>query len=85
MDRATVLKKWSEAPLTAENNYVNGRRTDLIAVHNAGVPGEQLAEGAGWTPELRTTVHHPGPSPCWSASGRGGQGVRPPMTGAYPR
>lgn len=59
VDRATVLKKWSEAPLTAENNYVNGRRTDLIAVHNAGVPGEQLTEGAGWTPGLRTTVHHP--------------------------
>ncbi|MFF9686470.1 polysaccharide lyase family 1 protein [Streptomyces sp. NPDC014623] len=58
-DKATVLKKWSEAPLTAENNYVNGRKTDLIAVHNAGVPAGQLTEGAGWTPQLRTKVSHP--------------------------
>ncbi|WP_461029990.1 pectate lyase family protein, partial [Streptomyces sparsus] len=59
VDPATILKKWSEAPLTAENNIVNGRRTDLIAVHNAGVPDEQLARGAGWTPTLRTRVHNP--------------------------
>ncbi|MET8173536.1 pectate lyase family protein [Streptomyces clavifer] len=59
LDRATLLKKWSESSLTAENNYVNGRKTDLIAVHNAGVPTEQLTEGAGWTPELRTRVDHP--------------------------
>ncbi|MFE8009239.1 polysaccharide lyase family 1 protein [Streptomyces sp. NPDC057418] len=58
-DKATILKKWSESSLTAENNYVNGRKTDLIAVHNAGVPTEQLTEGAGWTPELRTRVDHP--------------------------
>ncbi|MET7579896.1 MULTISPECIES: pectate lyase family protein [Streptomyces] len=59
VDRATILKKWSESSLTAENNYVNGRKTDLVAVHNAGVPAEQLTEGAGWTPGLRTSVHHP--------------------------
>ncbi|KAB2589161.1 pectate lyase family protein [Streptomyces arboris] len=59
VDRATILKKWSESSLTAGNNYVNGRKTDLIAVHNAGVPGEHLTEGAGWTPRLRTAVHHP--------------------------
>ncbi|WP_180687032.1 pectate lyase family protein, partial [Streptomyces gossypiisoli] len=35
---AKILKKWKEAPLTAENNYVNGRLTDLIAVHNAEIP-----------------------------------------------
>lgn len=58
-DKATILKKWSESSLTAENNYVNGRKTDLVAVHNAGVPAEQLTEGAGWTPELRTKVDHP--------------------------
>ncbi|WP_406389254.1 polysaccharide lyase family 1 protein [Streptomyces sp. NBC_00887] len=58
-DKATILKKWSESPLTADNNYVNGRKTDLIAVHNAGVPAEQLTVGAGWTPELRTKVDHP--------------------------
>ncbi|MBD2831362.1 polysaccharide lyase family 1 protein [Streptomyces sp. NPDC053741] len=59
LDRAKILKKWSESSLTAENNYVNGRKTDLIAVHNAGVPAEQLTEGAGWTPTLRTRVSHP--------------------------
>ncbi|WP_155054932.1 pectate lyase family protein [Streptomyces blattellae] len=51
-----VLKKWNESPLTAENNYVNGRLTDLIAVHNAEIPGETLQSGAGWTPALRTKV-----------------------------
>jgi pectate lyase len=54
-----VLKKWNEAPLTAENNYVNGRLTDLIAVHNAEIPAETLQSGAGWTPTLRTKVDHP--------------------------
>ncbi|MEU9061865.1 pectate lyase [Streptomyces sp. NPDC048430] len=58
-DKATILKKWSESSLTAGDNYVNGRKTDLIAVHNAGVPAEQLTEGAGWTPTLRTKVDHP--------------------------
>lgn len=56
---AKVLKKWSEAPLTARNNYVNGRLTDLIAVHNAEIPDETLQSGAGWTPVLRTRVDHP--------------------------
>ncbi|EGX57600.1 pectate lyase [Streptomyces zinciresistens K42] len=54
-----VLKKWSEAPLTAENNYVNGRRVDLVAVHNAEIPEETLSTGAGWRPVLRTEVDHP--------------------------
>ncbi|WP_199549089.1 polysaccharide lyase family 1 protein [Streptomyces sp. N35] len=54
-----ILKKWKEAPLTAEGNYVNGRATDLIAVHNAEIPAEQLQSGAGWTPTLRTKVDDP--------------------------
>ncbi|WP_329278599.1 pectate lyase family protein [Streptomyces sp. NBC_01451] len=54
-----VLKKWKESPLTAENNYVNGRLTDLIAVHNAEIPAETLQSGAGWTPTLRTKVDPP--------------------------
>ncbi|WP_405815488.1 pectate lyase [Streptomyces sp. NBC_01390] len=54
-----VLKKWSESPLTAVNNYVNGRATDLIAVHNAEIPAETLQSGAGWTPTLRTKVDSP--------------------------
>ncbi|MGW3726390.1 pectate lyase family protein [Streptomyces sp. NPDC000851] len=54
-----VLKKWNESPLTAENNYVNGKLTDLIAVHNAEIPEETLQSGAGWKPTLRTKVDHP--------------------------
>ncbi|MEV6179322.1 polysaccharide lyase family 1 protein [Streptomyces sp. NPDC052015] len=53
---AKVLKKWSEAPLTADGNRVNGRAVDLIAVHNAEIPAETLQSGAGWTPTLRTKV-----------------------------
>jgi pectate lyase len=56
ISEATILKKWSEAPLTADDNYVNGTLTDLIAVHNAGVPTEILQSGAGWTPTLRTKI-----------------------------
>jgi pectate lyase len=53
---AKVLKKWSEAPVTAAGNLVNGRPVDLIAVHNAEIPAETLQSGAGWTPALRTKV-----------------------------
>lgn len=56
---AKTLKKWSEAPLTAEGNYVNGALVDLIAVHNAEIPAETLQSGAGWTPTLRTKVDSP--------------------------
>jgi pectate lyase len=52
----TILKRWNDAPLTADDNYVNGRRVDLIAVHNAEVPTEILRSGAGWTPTLRTRI-----------------------------
>ncbi|MET9892967.1 pectate lyase [Streptomyces sp. NPDC006465] len=56
---AKILKKWKEAPLTAADNYVNGVRTDLIAVHNAEIPAETLQSGAGWTPVLRTKIDAP--------------------------
>ncbi|MEU5754956.1 polysaccharide lyase family 1 protein [Streptomyces sp. NPDC047853] len=58
---AKVLKKWSEAPVTAAHNRVNGRGVDLIAVHNAEIPAETLRSGAGWTPTLRTQV-----LPAWA-------------------
>ncbi|GAA4012651.1 pectate lyase [Streptomyces plumbiresistens] len=54
-----ALKKWNDSPLTAENNHVNGKLTDLIAVHNAEIPAETLRSGAGWTPTLRTKVDSP--------------------------
>lgn len=53
---AKVLKRWNVSPLTADDNYVNGRLTDLIAVHNAEIPAEVVQSGAGWTPTLRTRV-----------------------------
>ncbi|MFD9435449.1 polysaccharide lyase family 1 protein [Streptomyces sp. NPDC060002] len=53
---AKVLKRWTVSPLTADDNYVNGTLTDLIAVHNAEIPAEVLESGAGWTPTLRTKV-----------------------------
>lgn len=53
---AKVLKRWNVSPLTADDNYVNGVKTDLIAVHNAEIPAETLQSGAGWTPALRTAV-----------------------------
>ncbi|MGW0581698.1 pectate lyase family protein, partial [Streptomyces sp. NPDC002920] len=53
---AKALKRWNVSPLTADDNYVNGVKTDLIAVHNAEIPAETLESGAGWTPTLRTGV-----------------------------
>ncbi|MFE9406396.1 polysaccharide lyase family 1 protein [Streptomyces sp. NPDC006530] len=68
---ASVLKKWSDAPLTATGNYVNGRPVDLIAVHNAELPGEALRSGAGWTPTLRTHVDDARSVPGIVAKGAG--------------
>jgi len=72
----SVLKKWKEAPVTAADNYVNGRRTDLIAVHNAEVPGETLQSGAGWTPTLRTRVDSPRAVPTLVDHGAGAGRLR---------
>ncbi|MEE1928290.1 pectate lyase [Streptomyces sp. TRM 70351] len=89
----TVLKKWSEAPLTAGDNLVNGRKVDLIAAHNALNPDTPLRSGAGWTPELRDRVDAtwavPGLVFLWAGAGklawheprgtgaRGAEGQRP--------
>lgn len=54
-----ILKKWSEAPLTAARNHVNGAETDLVAAHNADNPDTPLRRDAGWTPTLRTRVDDP--------------------------
>lgn len=56
---ALILKKWKDSPVTTANNYVNGRKTDLLAVHNAEIPEEALRPDAGWTPVLRPRVDHP--------------------------
>ncbi|MCX4761080.1 pectate lyase [Streptomyces sp. NBC_01275] len=69
-----VLKRWNVSPLTADDNYVNGTPTDLIAVHNAEIPAEVLQSGAGWTPTLRTKVDPAGSVPrivdCGAGAGR---------------
>ncbi|MFC9286076.1 polysaccharide lyase family 1 protein [Streptomyces sp. NPDC057052] len=70
---AKTLKKWSEAPVTADGNYVNGRPVDLIAVHNAEIPAETLRPGAGWTPTLRTRVD-PAKAVPGIVTGRAGAG-----------
>ncbi|MGW4821253.1 pectate lyase family protein [Streptomyces sp. NPDC004227] len=54
-----ILKKWKDSPVTESHNYVNGRLTDLIAVHNAQVPDEILRRGGDWTPALRTRIDNP--------------------------
>ncbi|WP_051844835.1 pectate lyase [Streptomyces sp. NRRL S-813] len=72
----TILKKWKEAPVTAADNYVNGRPTDLIAVHNAEVPAEILQPGAGWTPTLRTRVDSPRAVPALVDHGAGAGHLR---------
>ncbi|WP_175408698.1 polysaccharide lyase family 1 protein [Streptomyces sp. TRM64462] len=54
-----ILKKWKDAPVTVADNYVNGRAVDVLAVHNAEVPGEVLQPDAGWTPTLRLRVDDP--------------------------
>ncbi|USQ87596.1 pectate lyase [Streptomyces phaeoluteigriseus] len=70
---AKALKKWSEAPVTADGNYVNGKPVDLIAVHNAEIPAETLQSGAGWTPTLRTRVD-PAKAVPGIVTGRAGAG-----------
>ncbi|MFF4830981.1 polysaccharide lyase family 1 protein [Streptomyces sp. NPDC001315] len=71
---AKTLKRWNVSPVTAADNYVNGTLTDLIAVHNAEIPGEVLQSGAGWTPTLRTKVDPakavPGIVDCGAGAGR---------------
>ncbi|CAM5251836.1 Pectate lyase [Streptomyces alboniger] len=71
---AKVLKRWNESPVTAADNYVNGKPVDLIAVHNAEIPGETLPSGAGWKPTLRTKVDRakavPGIVNCGAGAGR---------------
>lgn len=73
---AKILKRWNDSPLTARNNRVNGKRVDLIAVHNAENPGGTLRSGAGWTPALRTAVHPAQAVPVLVELGAGAGRVR---------
>ncbi|WP_437091879.1 pectate lyase family protein [Streptomyces sp. enrichment culture] len=73
---AKILKRWNDSPLTAEHNLVNGKRVDLIAVHNAEIPAETLRSGAGWTPTLRTAVHPARAVPALVKHGAGAGRIR---------
>ncbi|WP_372346985.1 polysaccharide lyase family 1 protein [Streptomyces sp. KL116D] len=73
---AKILKKWSEAPITADGNLVNGKPVDLVAVHNAEIPEETLRSGAGWTPVLRGHVDPAKVVPGIVSRGAGAQALR---------
>ncbi|MEU3995747.1 polysaccharide lyase family 1 protein [Streptomyces sp. PDY-4] len=73
---AKIIKRWNDSPLTAEHNLVNGRRVDLIAVHNAEIPAETVRSGAGWTPTLRAAVHPAAAVPALVQHGAGAGRVR---------
>ncbi|WP_079127168.1 pectate lyase family protein [Streptomyces sp. TP-A0874] len=59
VDPAQVIKGWKGTVLTERNNRVNGSLTDLLGLHNAAVPEEELGDDVGWRPVLRTRVDHP--------------------------
>ncbi|WP_443076709.1 pectate lyase family protein [Streptomyces sp. TRM 70361] len=57
---ADTIHQWTPGTsMTERNNWVNGRYVDLLAAHNAANPDRLLGDDAGWTPRLRTRVHHP--------------------------
>ncbi|HEX5566481.1 MAG TPA: pectate lyase, partial [Streptomyces sp.] len=57
---AKTIHQWTPGTsMTEKDNWVDGRRTDLLAAHNAANPDRLLGDDAGWRPTLRTQVHHP--------------------------
>ncbi|MFD1833235.1 polysaccharide lyase family 1 protein [Streptomyces desertarenae] len=57
---ADTIRQWTPGTsMTERNNWVNRRHVDLLAEHNAANPDRLLGDDAGWTPALRTRVHHP--------------------------
>ncbi|MEV5611347.1 polysaccharide lyase family 1 protein [Streptomyces sp. NPDC052225] len=51
-----ILHRWSDYPMTAKGNVVNGVATDIIAAYNAAHASAPVRSDAGWTPELRLRV-----------------------------
>ncbi|MFJ9036536.1 polysaccharide lyase family 1 protein [Streptomyces sp. NPDC102406] len=76
VDAGSVLHRWSDSPLTAEGNVVNGTRTDIVAAYNATHPDTPLRSGAGWTPTLRTHVDPAKAVPRVVAHGAGADRLR---------
>ncbi|WP_101257772.1 pectate lyase family protein [Streptomyces barkulensis] len=57
---ADSIRQWTPGTsMTERNNWVNGRYVDLLGAYNAANPDRLLGDDAGWTPTLRTRVHHP--------------------------
>ncbi|GAA3648631.1 polysaccharide lyase family 1 protein [Streptomyces chitinivorans] len=57
---ADTIRQWTPGTsMTERNNWVNGRYVDLLGAYNAANPDRLLGDDAGWTPALRTRVHHP--------------------------
>ncbi|WP_082516298.1 pectinesterase family protein [Cellulomonas sp. Leaf395] len=56
IEPSSVIKYWKGTTMTEGGNLVNGEPVDLLAAHNAAHDPD-IAEGAGWTPTLRRTVH----------------------------
>ncbi|SHN02233.1 pectate lyase [Actinacidiphila paucisporea] len=54
-----TIAYWKGTAMTEDHNYVNGRPADLLAAFNAAHPATPIAQGAGWTPALRTRVDDP--------------------------
>ncbi|MFJ8823517.1 polysaccharide lyase family 1 protein [Streptomyces sp. NPDC102467] len=73
---ASVLYRWSDYPVTAEGNVVNGARTDLVGAYNAANPATPLSSGAGWKPTLRTQVDPAKAVPRVVARGAGADRLR---------
>jgi pectate lyase len=53
---SSVIKYWKGTAMTEGGNLVNGQSVDLLAAHNTASDPD-IARGAGWTPNLRRTVH----------------------------
>ena len=51
-----IIYNWGGTALTAGDNLVNGRPTDLVEAFNTAHPATPLGTAADWAPTLRRTV-----------------------------
>lgn len=56
---ARTIAYWKGTAMTEDHNVVNGSTADLLGAFNAAHPATPIAQGAGWTPTLRTRVDNP--------------------------
>ena len=81
VDPADVIEVYGGTALQARGNVVDSRSArgelDLLALHNADAPDEQLAGTVGWTPRLRERLD-PARSLPWRVSRGAGSGATRP-------